>query len=141
MAVRLDIQKYALHLADTARYRSEDPFFRVGAVVLRADKTVASLGYNGAPSGVELNWYDRDLRRDYVIHAELNALRYVTPEDVSGGLLACTHHPCPSCLRMIAAYGLNEIVYMAELDWEVYDKNLCNRIIETCGLKVTQCSI
>ena len=138
---RLRIETYALQLANTASKRSEDPFSRVGAVVLRADNTVASIGYNGAPSGIEIDWEDRDRRRDYVIHAELNALRYVTPDDVAGGFIACTHHPCASCLRMVAAYGLGRVVYVNELDWTVYDRALCDRLIETCGMKVRQCSI
>lgn len=137
---RPTIESYSLDLADAASARSEDPYFQVGAVVLRSDNTVASVGYNGAPSGVEIDWGDRDRRRDYVIHAEMNALRYVTPGEVAGGLVACTHHPCATCLRMIAAYGLKRVVYRNELDWSIYDRNLCDRLIETCDLEVSSCS-
>lgn len=133
---RLSIEEYGLELADAASRRSEDLFFQVGAVILRADKTVASIGYNGAPSGVEIDWQNRERRRGYVIHAELNALRYVTPDEISGGLIACTHHPCAGCLRMIAAYGLTKIVYRHEIDWSVYNKELCDKLIETCRLEV-----
>jgi dCMP deaminase len=107
--VRIPWKKYALELAKVASQRSEDPFVRVGACVLRKDNTVAGLGYNGAPTGVEINWEDRDDRRKRVIHAEVNALRYAKPGECS--LLACTLLPCNECLRMISAYGIDVVVF------------------------------
>lgn len=76
---RLTWAEYALAMADVARLRSEDPYVKVGACVLRHDHSVAGVGYNGAPPGVEIDWSDRDERRKRVIHAETNALRYVSP--------------------------------------------------------------
>lgn len=107
--MRIPWKKYALELAKVASQRSEDPFVRVGACVLRKDNTVAGLGYNGAPTGVEINWEDRDDRRKRVIHAEVNALRYAKPGECS--LLACTLLPCNECLRMISAYGIDVVVF------------------------------
>ena len=100
---------YALDLAKVASQRSEDPYLRVGACILRRDKSVVGLGYNGAPQGIEIDWADRDERRKRVIHAEINALRYVRPNE--GHLLACTHLPCNECLRSIAAYGIQNVVF------------------------------
>ena len=62
---RLDWQEYALELARVASLRSEDPFMKVGACVLRHDNSVAGLGYNGAPPGIEINWENRDERRNH----------------------------------------------------------------------------
>ena len=47
------------------------------------------LGYNGAPSGVDIDWSDRNARRERVLHAEANVLNFVKPNEVE--LLACTH--------------------------------------------------
>jgi len=107
--VRIPWKKYALELAKVASQRSEDPFVRVGACALRKDNTVAGLGYNGAPAGVEIKWEDRDDRRKRVIHAEVNALRYAKPGECS--LLACTLLPCNECLKMISAYGIDVVVF------------------------------
>ena len=85
---RLSWEEYALQLATAAAARSEDPYERVGACVLRLDYSVAGVGYNGAPSGVEIDWSDRDRRRERVVHAEVNALRYVRPDE--GDILART---------------------------------------------------
>ena len=108
-AVRLDWKSYALKLALVAAERSEDPFMKVGACVLRHDNSVAGIGYNGAPSGVELNWNDRNQRRVRVVHAEVNALRYVKPNEC--WLLACTHLPCNDCLKSAASYGITEVIF------------------------------
>lgn len=106
---------YALDLAAAAAARSEDPYVQVGAVVLRKDNSVAGVGYNGAPPGVDLDWLDRDGRRDLVTHAEVNALRYCTPA-VKGGLLAVTGTPCPACLTHIAPYGITTVIFRDVLD-------------------------
>tara|TARA_Y100001963_G_C6587240_1_gene356287 strand:+ start:44 stop:517 length:474 start_codon:yes stop_codon:yes gene_type:complete len=101
--------QYALKIATVAAERSEDPFQKVGACLLRHDNSVAAVGYNGAPSGVELDWTNRDQRRVRVIHAEVNALRYVEPGECY--LLACTLLPCNDCLKAIASYGIGNIAF------------------------------
>ena len=112
--MRIDWERYALSLAKVAALRSEDPFVKVGACVLRHDNSVASLGYNGAPPKVNIDWSDRDERRRRVIHAEANALRYVKPQECR--LLACTLLPCNYCLKLISSYGIKEVVYIEEYD-------------------------
>jgi len=112
--MRIDWERYALSLAKVAALRSEDPFVKVGACVLRHDNSVASLGYNGAPPKVNIDWSDRDERRRRVIHAEANALRYVKPQECR--LLACTLLPCNDCLKLISSYGIKEVAYIEEYD-------------------------
>ena len=112
--MRIDWERYALSLAKVAALRSEDPFVKVGACVLRHDNSVASLGYNGAPPKENIDWSDRDERRRRVIHAEANALRYVKPQECR--LLACTLLPCNDCLKLISSYGIKEVVYIEEYD-------------------------
>ncbi len=109
-------EQYALKLAHVASGRSDDPYVKVGACILRHDKSVAGLGYNGPPSGIEIDWSNRDERRKRIVHAEVNALRYLQPNE--GWLLATTLLPCRSCLQMIASYGIKKIVYS-----EVYTRD------------------
>lgn len=125
---------YALGLAAEAATRSEDPYWQVGACLMRADKTVAALGYNGAPSGVDLDWADREGRRPFVQHAESNALRYVRPGEVD--LVATTSMPCSTCMLLIASYGIKKVLYRDELDPDTYDRRLILRIAATCGIQV-----
>jgi dCMP deaminase len=100
---------YAFNLAKTASSRSEDPFVKVGACALRFDKSIAALGYNGPPRGVNIDWSNRDERRKRIIHAEANCLSYCKPHEIE--LIAITMLPCSSCLNLIAAYGIKRIIY------------------------------
>jgi dCMP deaminase len=106
--------EYALDLAFTVSTNSKDPWWKVGACLLRHDNTVAAVGYNGFPAGMEEDWSDRDRRRMFVVHAEQNALRYVRPGECS--LLATTLLPCNECLKIIASYGIKKIVYAEDYD-------------------------
>lgn len=56
---------------------SKDPSTQVGAVLVRPDNSVASIGYNGFPRGIEdtvERLEDRDTKYSLVIHAEMNAV-------------------------------------------------------------------
>ena len=114
MNKRIDWIRYALDLAKVAATRSEDPHVKVGAAILRKDHSVASLGYNGVPPGIEINWSDRDERRKRVIHAEINALRYIKPDE--GYILVCPLSPCRHCIQSIASYGIKKVFYEEEYE-------------------------
>ena len=109
---RLTWEQYALAIAEAAKLRSEDPYMQVGACALRHDHTVAATGYNGALSGVKIDWSDRDKRRAHVIHAERNCLNYVRPGECE--LLVCTLLPCPECLTEIALKRIPRVMYKDE---------------------------
>lgn len=108
-SLRIPWEVYALKIAQVAAERSEDPWCKVGCCLLRRDNSVAALGYNGAPPGIEIDWSDRDARRKRVIHAECNALRYVRPGEVR--LCATTISPCADCVKALASYGVEILVF------------------------------
>jgi dCMP deaminase len=101
--------KYAYNLAVVAAQKSKDPWVKVGTCLLRHDNSVASLGYNGFPAGMKEDWSNRDERRKYVVHSEINALRYIKPNECY--LAATTLLPCNDCLKSLASYGIKKIVY------------------------------
>lgn len=66
-----------LDLAELVSGWSKDPSTRCGAVIVRPDKTVASVGFNGFPKGCSDSkkyYEDRELKYARVIHAEVNAI-------------------------------------------------------------------
>lgn len=78
---------------------SKDPSTKCGAVIVRPDHTIVSLGYNGFPRGIRdtaerLN--NRALKYEMVIHAEMSAI-LSAPESVAGCTLYVT--PYPPCAR------------------------------------------
>lgn len=133
---RLTWDEYAMALARTAALRSEDTFVAVGAVILDAGHVVRGVGYNGTFSGVDIDWTDRETRRSYVIHAEQNALRYVTPDTVKGGTIVCTHIPCDVCTKLIASYGISRIVWGSTLDVHRYPLSVVEDIAMKTGIAV-----
>tara|TARA_Y100000592_G_scaffold52137_1_gene82420 strand:- start:2647 stop:3048 length:402 start_codon:yes stop_codon:yes gene_type:complete len=119
---RLTWLEYGMELAKTASLRSEDPYVQVGCCILRPDNSIASLGYNGAPPGVDIDWSDRDDRRKRVIHAETNALRFIKPGE--GDRMFVTLMPCSDCLKNAASYGINKIFYNKVYNFDTSAKDL-----------------
>ena len=124
--------EYAMSIAEVVAKKSKDPWHKVGAVILREDHSVASVGYNGFPQGVEEDWSDREERKKYVIHAEQNALRYTSPGE--GKTLVSTLLPCRDCLKTIAAYKIKRVLYK-----EIYKSDpIALEIAEKMGVTVVQ---
>lgn len=129
---RLNWVQTAIKLAhDIASYRSEDPNTQVGACAIKKDSSLF-LGYNGAPSGVEINWNDRDAKRKRVIHAEANVLNYVKPGEVK--ILAVTHLPCIDCLKIIKQKKI-DIVYYSQI-LNNYDPTEVLKIADEFGIRI-----
>lgn len=109
-AMQLDV--WALELAEAVASRSRDPSTKVGCVILRPDKSVCSVGYNGFPRGMEdrPEWYeDRAEKYDRIVHAEANAL-LSAQEPVRGMTVYVTHPCCLQCAKMMAAAGVRRVV-------------------------------
>jgi dCMP deaminase len=124
--------EYAMSIAEAVAKKSKDPWNKVGAVILREDNSIASVGFNGFPQGQEEDWSDREERRKFVIHAEQNALRYTNPGE--GKTLVSTLLPCRDCLKTIAAYKIKKVIYK-----EVYKSDpIALEIAEKMGVTVIQ---
>ena len=119
---RLNWQEYGRELAKTAASRSEDPFVQVGCCIFRPDNSVASLGYNGAPPGINIDWSDRDERRKRVIHAETNALKHIKPNEADR--MFVTLMPCGDCIKNAASYGIKQVFYIKVYNLDETARNL-----------------
>ena len=131
---RLTIPQYAMALAHVASLRSEDPFRKVGAVALDHDNRVIGTAYNGLAPGFNADpgfWEDRDRRRKYMIHAEVNLCSLFTRGNVK--LIACTTKPCTSCMQMLCTYGVREIYYRDD-----YVESEADAISSLYGVKLIQ---
>jgi len=115
---------WALDLAKVASTMSEDPYKKVGSVAIRPDNTIAAVAYNGAPPKIEIDWSNRDERRQYVIHSEMNLLRHIKPHECDR--VALTLSPCIDCLKNMVAYGIKDIYFYEK--YENSDYNLVDKI-------------
>ncbi|RYH20148.1 MAG: cell division protein DedD [Alcaligenaceae bacterium] len=118
--MRPDWTEYFLDIARAVAKRSDCERDQVGAVVVK-DRRIRATGYNGAPSGqpgclscprrtsscTPGSSYDNCV----AIHAEANALLYCDREDLIGATLYITRAPCYACEKLIAATGVEHIVY------------------------------
>lgn len=91
---------------------SKDPSTKVGAVIVRNDRTIVSVGYNGFPrfcdDAPEL-YEDRAKKYPRTVHAEVNAI-LTAREPLSGcALYVSPLYPCPSCAGIIIQSGISSV--------------------------------
>ena len=134
---RLSWEETALRLAfDIAKYRSQDPFVQVGATLIKNDGSML-LGYNGSPSDQEIDWSDRNERRDRVIHSEENVLTWIKPGEAK--IMAVTALPCKVCMKTAAHKKIKKIIYRDEL--EGYDNEFSKQLAKEFGIELVRLDI
>lgn len=98
-----------INLASLVASWSKDPSSQVGAVIVRPDLTVASLGYNGLPRRVSddpARLTHRDTKLLYTVHAELNAI-LSAKEPLDGcSIFISPFQPCAQCAAAIIQAGI-----------------------------------
>jgi dCMP deaminase len=125
---------------------SKDPSTKVGAAIVRPDKTIASLGFNGFPRGVYdhielLN--DRNVKYLRTVHAEVNAI--ITAREPLHGytLYVAPLYPCANCAAIIIQAGIKHVV--ACVPSEIPERwaehfNTARELFEEAGVTVTTLS-
>lgn len=92
---------------------SKDPSTKVGAVIVRPDRTIASVGYNGFPMGLsdaEELYADKEEKYSRIVHAEMNALLHCK-EPVKGyTLYTFPLLPCDRCAAHFVQAGISRVV-------------------------------
>lgn len=125
---RPDWDSYFMQIADVVKTRSPDTKTKVGAVLVSLkDKRIISCGYNGLKSGLDdnIDWSDRELVHNVIIHAECNALLYAGSK-FDDAIMYITLSPCKDCLKMLSAANIKKIVYKDEYRTIEEVKKLCD---------------
>lgn len=106
--------EFYLGLAQYMSTRSKDPSTKVGAVIVRPDKTVCSVGYNGFPRKMKDDpgyYSDREEKYSRIIHGEMNALLHSRDQDHAGyTLYTWPFLPCDRCFVYLAQAGITKFV-------------------------------
>lgn len=109
-----------IKFANDIASESPDPWKKVGCLGFDIQKQIVATGFNHAGGRAKPGskfWINRDDRRNFVIHAELNMLAAVPPDEIIQGIVT-TLFPCIHCMRALAAFGIIEVHY-----GEIYDKD------------------
>ena len=110
---RPDLDTWALDGAEWMAQRSKDPSHRVGAIILRADGTLVSGGYNGFPRGVSDDpslYADKPTKRRRIQHAERNAINFARESLEGCTIYVSPLHPCSQCAGSIINAGIKRVV-------------------------------
>lgn len=133
-AVRPDWDDYFLAIATAVAARADCTRRMVGAVIVRADHTIVSTGYNGAASGLPgcltagacprgqksmeevapTSSYDTGAGTCIALHAEQNALLRASWDEMQGATMYVTCAPCDGCARMIAGTPIVSVIWPTE---------------------------
>ena len=109
-----------------AEKRSKDPSTKVGAIIVRPDNTVVSLGYNGFPRGIkdDERLDNREEKNRLTVHAEINSIH--NSREVLEGYTLYVWPPsfhCPTCdqcalhviqkgIKRVVGYKANNLPYI-----------------------------
>lgn len=102
--------QFARHVASW----SKDPSTKSGAIIVRPDRSVLSVGFNGFPQrmsdAAEL-YNDREKKYSRVVHCEINALIFA-----QGSLRGCTLYTvpfvcCDRCVVQMIQAGIDRFVF------------------------------
>ena len=114
----MNIDTYYLNMAEAASIRSKCVSLKVGCVLVRNDKVLAT-GVNGTPRGTPNccdNFPDGNCDEhhhwslDNEVHAEMNAIMQAE-RSLDGCTAYVTICPCRNCLKHLLAVGTKRIVY------------------------------
>lgn len=108
---------YFMMIARVTALRGTCDRRRVGCVITDTSNRIICTGYNGSAPGAPHCDDSGHLMHDghcvRTIHAEANAIAQAafSGKSIAGGRIYVTCHPCPTCLMLISAAGIFEIVY------------------------------
>lgn len=117
MASQKELDRVYMEVAESFSKLSKGIRAKVGACIVTKHGVLIG-GCNGLAPGSEnqLEYLDEHgnlVSKEHVLHAELNAILKAAKEGVSvvGGTLYVTLSPCLRCSEMIAASGIDRVVY------------------------------
>lgn len=138
-----------LDIALAASKKSKDESTKVGAVLVRPDMTVASLGFNGFPKRMADNPLFltdpayREEKYKRIVHAEQNCVRFNRDNTTDGYHLIVTRHPCEMCALEICCTGIGDVWYLPHHDYETrWGESVANArtLMWECGIQIHRLS-
>lgn len=139
----LSWDEYFMAIAKLSAMRSKDPSTQVGACIVGRDNRILSIGYNGAPNGVEdeaFPWkregHALETKYLYVCHAEMNAiLNYRgSRKDLENAKIYVDLFPCNECAKLIIQSGIKEVIYLSDKYAKTDNVIASKALFDMCGV-------
>ncbi len=110
-----DWNRRFMDMAEMVASWSKDRSRGVGAVIVGADKTIRSVGYNGFPRGLDDDVecrHERPAKYKWTEHAERNAIYNAIRAHsvITGCTIVIPWYPCADCARAIIQAGIVKVV-------------------------------
>ena len=117
-------------IAHAVALKSKDPSTQVGCVIVDAKHRPVSFGFNGFPAGCdeEVYTYDRPLKYNLILHAEMNAILFAS-KPLDGCTLYSTHYCCDNCLKHIIQAGIKHVYFDDSSVRERFDDHQVDAIV------------
>jgi dCMP deaminase len=96
-----------------ANLKSKDPSTKTGAIIVRQNNTIASLGYNGFPKGIDDSpalYENREEKYLRVVHCEMNAIMSAGELVTGCTLYTWPFLSCPRCAVHVIQAGITRVV-------------------------------
>jgi len=128
------IEKWDHRFLDMAKLIStwsKDPSTQVGAVIIRPDMSICSLGFNGFAMGMNDNtslYQDRESKYSRIIHAEMNAILLSNERLYGYTLYTYPFSCCDRCAPHVIQSGIKRVVSYINNEPR-WDKSLQDAII------------
>jgi len=103
-----------LEMASLVSTWSKDPSTQAGAVIVRPDLTIASVGFNGFARTMKDDpelYADREKKYSRIIHCEVNALIHAAGPVPFHTLFTYPFMPCDRCVVQMIQAGVARFVF------------------------------
>ena len=108
---------FYLNMARFVSTKPKDPSTQTGAVIVRPDRSVCSVGFNGFPRGMKDDsalYADREKKYSRIVHCEMNALLLSHDEQVKDyTLYTWPFSSCDRCAVHLIQAGIQRFVFPA----------------------------
>lgn len=106
--------KRFLEMAELVASWSKDPSTQTGAVIVRPDKSVCSVGYNGFPKSMpdhHDHYHNREEKYSRIVHCEMNAAMFAKDNSMQGyTLYTYPFLSCDRCFVHMVQLGITRFV-------------------------------
>lgn len=102
-----------LDLAKLVASWSKDPSTQTGAVIVRPDRSIVSLGFNGFPRGMDDNperYANREEKYSRIVHCEMNALLNAREPLLGYTIYIYPLMSCDRCAVHLVQAGIRRVV-------------------------------